>query len=151
MPEDVALYGPVWECVITAIEAGKIAVTAEIYEELCHITGDVGDCIRDNKESLLMELDDPSWGPLQYIANFDQMRKNQAEWIAEYSMKSPARTITSPDLTGIALAKTLALPLIHMESSAATSPKHKRIPDICALEGVLSYSFNDFLRLEGGL
>lgn len=52
-------------------------------------------------------------------------------------------------LTAVALAKTLRLPLVSMGSSAAPSPKHKRIPDICQLESVLPYSFNDFLKIEG--
>lgn len=151
MPEDVPFFGTVWQCVIDVIKSGRIAVTGEIYAELCHITGEVGQCICDHKTELLLEVDDPTWDGLSYLRNFNRMRKDHEEWIAEYSGKSRARTITLPDLGAIALAKTLALPLIHMESSAHPSEKHKRIPDICALEGVLSYSFNDFLRLEGGM
>ena len=148
MPEDVPHYGPIWDSVISAICAGKIGVTREIYDELCHVTGKVGECIRDNKALLLLEVGDASWDSLSYLRNFNRMRKDHAEWIAEYAMKSPARTITLPDLSSIALAKTLALPLVHMESSSNGSPRHKRIPDICAIESVLPYSFNDFLKHE---
>ena len=149
MPEDVALYRPVWDCVIRTIESGKIGVTAEIYKEMCHITGDVGDCIRACKQELLMEVDDPSWDGAAYIAHFNRMRKEHREWIADYTMKSPAKTIGLRDLTAVALAKSLKLPLISSESSARDSPKHKRIPDICSLESVVPYSFNEFLKLEG--
>ena len=149
LPEDVPLYRPIWQCVIRAIEAGKVAVTAEIYKEMCHITGDVGDCIRASKDQLLMEVDDRSWDGPRYIGQFDRMRKAHKDWIAEYAMKSPAKTICLRDLTSVALAKTLNLPLISEESSAGDSPKHKRIPDICALENVVPYSFNNFLKIEG--
>lgn len=149
MPEDVPYYRPIWECVIAAIEAGKIGVTPEIYNELCHITGEIGECIRSSKDKLLMEVDDPSWDGRGYIAQFNRMSKDHKEWIAEYAMKSPAKTICLPDLTAVALAKCLKLPLISSESSAGDSAKHKRIPDICALENVVPYSFNQFLKIEG--
>lgn len=96
-----------------------------------------------------MEVDDPSWDGTGYIAHFNRMRKAHKEWIAEYAMKSPAKTICLPDLTAVALAKCLKLPLVSSESSAGDSPKHKRIPDICALEDVVPYSFNEFLKIEG--
>lgn len=51
MPEDVPLYRPIWECVIAAIESGKIGVTAETCGEMCHITGDVGECIKASRTS----------------------------------------------------------------------------------------------------
>lgn len=149
LPEDVPHYRPAWECVIAAIEGGKIGVTAETYAEMCHITGDVGDCIRASKDKLLLEVDDLSWDGPSYIAHFNRMRKDHKEWIAEYAMKSPAKTICLRDLTAVALAKCLKLPLISSESSAGDSPKHKRIPDICKLENVVPYGFNDFLKIEG--
>lgn len=149
LPEEVSLYRPIWDCVIATIESGVIGVTAEVYEELCHITGDVGECIRASKSKLLMEVDDPSWDGAGYIAHFNRMQKVHREWIAEYAMKSRAKTICLEDLTAVALAKRLKLPLISSESSAGDSPKHKRIPDICALENVVAYTFNDFLKIEG--
>ena len=149
LPEEVEVYRPVWDCVIAAIESGKIGVTAEIYKEMCHITGDVGDCIRASRAKLLMEVDDPEWDGTGYIAHYNRMRKAHHEWIADYTMKSPGKTICLRDLTAVALAKSLKLPLISSESSAKESPKHKRIPDICTLENVVAYSFNDFLKIEG--
>ena len=149
LPEDVPVFRPIWECVIRTIESGKIAVTNEIYREMCHITGDVGDCIRASKDKLLMEVDDPSWDGRDFISQFDRMQKAHRQWISDYSMKSNAKTICLRDMTAVALAKSLRLPLVSSESSAGDSPKHKRIPDICALENVVPYSFNDFLKIEG--
>ena len=77
------------------------------------------------------------------------MRKAHEDWIADYTMKSPAKTIGLKDLTAVALARSLKLPLVSSESSAGDSHKHKRIPDICALENVVPYSFNEFLKVEG--
>lgn len=149
MPEDVDVFRPVWDCVIGCIEAGHIGVTSEVYNEMCHITGDVGQCIRDCKPQLLMEVNDASWDSRAYIQQFNRMSKVHREWIAEYAGKSPAKTVCIHDLTAVALAKTLGLPLISMESSAGDSPKHKRIPDICGMENVLHHNFNAFLRIEG--
>ncbi len=149
MPEEIGVFQPIWACVQQSIIAGKIAVTTEIYDEMCHITGAVGACIKSHKAELVMEVDQKGWDTAAYIAHYNRMRKDHAEWIAEYSFKSPAKTICLPDLTAIALAKTLGLPVVSMESSAVGSPKHKRIPDICLLENVLHYAFNDFLEIEG--
>lgn len=149
MPEEIPLYAPVWDCVTRCIVEDKIAVTTEIYKELAHITGDVGECIRANKASMVLEVDEPSWDSGLYISYFNRMRKDYRDWIAEYSFKSSAKTICIPDLTAIALGKTLKVPVVSMESSAFGSPKHKRILDICALEKVLHYTFNDFLTIEG--
>lgn len=149
MPEAVAIYRPIWDCVRQCIADGKIGATTEIYEELTHIRGELGDAIHKHKSDLIMEVDDTSWDGALYIRHYDRMRKDHAEWIAEYTMKSPAMTICLNDLTAIALGKTLGIPVVSMESRALGSPKHKRIPDICALEDVLHYSFNDFLMIEG--
>lgn len=55
------------------------------------------------------------------------------------------------DISIIALAMTLGLPLISMETQNVYQPSQKkmRIPDVCAAEGVLHLTFNDFLRAEG--
>jgi hypothetical protein len=149
MPESVPIYRPIWDCVRQCIADDKIAATAEIYDELTHIRGPLGDCISEHKSELLMEVDDDSWDGPRYVREYDRMRKDHAEWIAEYSMKSAASTICLNDLTAVALAKTLGIPVVSMETRATGSPKHKRIPDICDLEDVLHYTFNDFMTIEG--
>ena len=50
----------------------------------------------------------------------------------------------------IALAKTLELPVLSMETRVRDSNSKKRkIPNICDEEGVPHIIFNDFLRNEG--
>ncbi len=55
------------------------------------------------------------------------------------------------DLTIIAMAKTLGLPVVSMEKAVSEAPgtKKRRIPNICKAEGVLHLGFNDFLHQEG--
>lgn len=53
-----------------------------------------------------------------------------------------------PDLTIIALGRTLGLPVVSMEVTALPSPDKRRIPDICDLEGVVHHTFNEFLKIE---
>jgi len=56
------------------------------------------------------------------------------------------------DLTIIALAKTLKLPVISSEkklNALQESEKRQKIPDICDKESVVHMNFNDLLRAEG--
>ena len=59
-------------------------------------------------------------------------------------------TICLNDISIIALAKTLKLPLVNMESAVSNPASIKRrIPDICNAEGILPMRFSDFCRAEG--
>ena len=148
MPEDIPVYAPLWGQIRDFILSVQIATTAEIYAQMCRITGAVGQCINDSKTSLLMEVGDPSWNFAAYIQHFKRMQISYHAHISEYSHSGSKRTIDLPDLTIIALARTLALPVVSMEVTALPSPDKRRIPDICSLEGVAHHTFNDFLRIE---
>ena len=56
---------------------------------------------------------------------------------------------TLNDISIIALARTLELPVVSMETKLPPDAKWKRIPCICGLEAVEHLTFNDFLRKEG--
>lgn len=61
-------------------------------------------------------------------------------------------TIGTNDLSIIALAKTLGLPVVSSEKklhAEQDSKKRQKIPDICEREGVPHLTFNDLLRKEG--
>jgi len=116
---------------------------------MCHITGTFGQCVHDCKNDLLLEVDDRSWDGLAYIGNYDRMRKQHAQYISEYTHMNSKQTISLNDLTVIALAKTLRLPVVSEERSAMPSPTKRRIPDICHLENVLHHTFVKFLEIEG--
>ena len=54
------------------------------------------------------------------------------------------------DISIIALAKALDLPLVSMEKPASVNATARRkIPDVCRLVQVEHLTFNDFLRREG--
>ena len=146
MPEDIHEWLWVWFC--DFIKAGHIGVNAEIYDEMCHIQGMAGDCIRDNKASLLLEIEKGDWDWETYIQNVAAMQASQAEYISEYTGGSP-RTVCLNDISIVALAKTLAIPLVSMEATI-TDPgaKKRRIPNVCAIEGVDHLTFNQFLKAE---
>ena len=78
------------------------------------------------------------------------MQVDHKDFISEFTGGS-ARTICLNDLTIIALAKTLGLPLVSMERLVSEEPgsKKRRIPNICNAEGVKHLAFNNFLRREG--
>jgi hypothetical protein len=149
MPEDIPIYAPLWGKLQEFVLSGFVAVTWEIYREMCHITGGFGQCINDNKDLLLMEVGDPSWDSLAYIDHYKRMQLRYHAYLSEYAHSGSKKTIGLKDLTIISLAKTLGLPVVSMEVTALPSPIKRRIPDICAEENVLHLNFNEFLRIEG--
>lgn len=144
MPEDIGLYKPIWNLVKSNIEDGFFAVNDEIYQELCRLPGNIGDCLKNNKHNLLLEIGE-SWNWQRYIEVVEEMRKKHQNIISEYNGNRKG-TVGLNDVSIVALAKSLQLPLISMESrSYEPSGKKIRIPGLCDLEGVEHLTFNDYL------
>jgi len=147
MPEDI--YPSLWTQVSDVILSGHIATTQEIYEEMCHIPGQFGDLIIKNRELIVLEVADITWDYRGYIEINKFLCTKYRNYISEYISLGSENTICLNDMTVVALAKCLGLPLISMEKSASNSTKRKRIPDICALENITHYDFNGFLKAAG--
>jgi hypothetical protein len=145
MPEDI--HESMWARFKTQLlKTGLIAVTQEIYQEMEHITGSVGQCIKDNKASLVMEVgEDWDWGT--YITHANKMEDNRREFISEY-IGGSKKTVGLNDLSIIALAKTLSIPVVSMEVRVTAGSKKLHIPDVCDRESVEHLTFSDFLRKE---
>ena len=143
MPEDI--HESMWAKVMAIIEKGQIAVTAEIYDEMVHIPGTVGKCIKDHKAEMVLEVSKGNWNWKAYVACTAAMNTTQHKFISEYCGGSP-KTVNLKDMSIVALAKTLGLPLVSMEVSAKPSNEKRRIPDVCQMEGVKHLTFSDFLR-----
>jgi Domain of unknown function (DUF4411) len=149
IPEDI--HPSIWSGVAGLVAAGKFAVTVEIYEELCHLPGPFGECIKANEDNLQMEIEEDSWDWISYLAHYDAMKTKYASVISEYN-GNRKNTVGLKDLTIIALAKTLNVPVVSSEkrlNSLQDSEKRQKIPDICDKEGVEHMTFNDLLRAEG--
>lgn len=147
MPQDI--HVSLWDQVKLAIEGGHLAVTQEIYGELTHLPGALGECISENQSNLLLEVGDADWPFEVYIGHAKRMQTVHAAYIRE-NCGGKKSTLGLNDLSIIALAKTLTCPVISMEKAKAhQSEKWRQIPDVCALEKVPHMTFNDFLRAEG--
>ena len=149
MPEDI--HPSIWAGVAELIASGKFAVTVEIYEELGHLPGPIGECIKANEENLQLEIEEESWDWQSYLAHYEEMKTKYAAVISEYN-GNRKNTVGLNDLTIIALAKTLKLPVISSEkklNALQESEKRQKIPDICDKESVVHMNFNDLLRAEG--
>lgn len=148
LPDD--LFEPIWRGVMGVIEEGAIAVTTEIYDEMHgSIRGLVGECIDANRAKLLLEIGDGTWDYGAYAATVTAMQLRQREFIRESTTGSP-KTVGLADISIIALAKALTLPVVSMEKPIRNDSKTKRkIPDVCQIEGVEHLDFNAFLRREG--
>jgi hypothetical protein len=149
MPEDI--HTVLWGRIAKIVVDGKFAVTTEIYEELSHLPGPIGECIQQNQASLQMEIEEEHWDWQTYLAHVERMRQTYEAVISENNGNRKG-TVGFNDVSIIALAKTLGLPVVSSEKRLAATQdrtKRKKIPDVCDLEGVLHLNFNEFLRKEG--
>ena len=147
MPIDI--HGSLWEQLLEFFEAGNVAITTEIFDEMALLPDGIGERIKTTKDALVLEIDEPVWGWQDYIENSNRMQDTYHDFISEFTGGS-SKTICLNDLSIVALAKTLNLPLVNMESFVPEqSPNKRRIPNICKYDGVLPLTFNEFLRKEG--
>jgi len=147
MPEDI--HPTIWAKMADLVTRGTFAVTVEIYEELKHLQGSIGECIKDNDTALQMEIEE-DWDWNAYLIHYEEMKIKYAGLISEYNGNRKG-TIGLKDLTIIALAKTLGLPVVSGEKETRVeqdSNKRQKIPDICKKEAVDHLDFNDLLRAE---
>src|ERR1700739_1566964 len=130
MPEDI--HKILWGKVAKIIASGKFAVTTEIYEELTHLPGPIGECVKAHEASLALEVEEETWDWPTYLAHIERMRVTYKSVISEYN-GNRKNTVCLNDLSIIALAKTLGLPVISSEKKLQTaqdSQKRQKIPDI---------------------
>jgi hypothetical protein len=149
MPEDI--HSGLWVRVADIIKADAIAVTTEIYDELCALPGSIGECIKDNEAILRLEVGETNWDWKSYLAHVVRMKTAYAAFISE-NHGNRKNTICLNDLSIIALAKTLGIPVISSEKKLGIgqdSVKRQKIPDICDKETIRHLTFNEFLRGEG--
>lgn len=149
IPEDI--HTKIWLQVRLYLASGGVAVTGEIYEEMEQISGELGECIRGNRGHLLLEVGDDRWDWMHYLDVVKKLVNTYRVFISEYN-KGIKQTICYNDISIVALAKALRIPLVSMEVAVLapgnTSQKKRRIPDVCKAEGVEHLSFSDFLRRE---
>jgi hypothetical protein len=147
MPEDI--YASLWERIRELITTGCMAVTREIYDEMTHITGMMGDCISNNRGLLLLEVGSGEWDWQSYLTCFKGMETTHHLYISEYN-RNRKNTVGLADLSIIALGKSMSLPVVSMETPVRDqSATRRKIPDICWMESILHLDFNAFLRQEG--
>jgi hypothetical protein len=145
MPEDI--HRTLWKAIAGIVTAGKFAATAEIYAELTHINGDIGDCLKTNKAAVLLEVGDAAWDSIAYLGHAARMQVDHAEFISENNGNRKG-TVGLNDLSIVALGLTLGIPVVSMETKLPSHAKSRRIPNVCGLEGVEHLDFSDFLRRE---
>jgi len=98
-----------------------------------------------------LEIEEETWDWQTYVKTFDELKVKYASVISEYN-GNRKNTVGLNDLTIIALAKTLGLPVVSSEkrvSSTTDTEKRQKIPDICDKESIDHKTFNDLLRAEG--
>ena len=144
------VFENLWAFVIARIEAGDIAMTREIFDEMILIDNGFGEAISDNKDAVLYEVNQENWDWQDYLVTNGQILTDQHDHISEYTGGSP-KTVCVNDVSGISLAKSLGIPIISGESITHNLDQtiKRKIPDICQAEGVQHMTFNEFLKAEG--
>ena len=147
IPEDI--HESLWKRVRKTVVDGHVAVTKEIFDEVVLIDGGLGAYLNKHKSLIIHEVEAGKWNWQKYVAIAAKMQTDHRPFIREYCGGSP-KTICLNDISIIALAKTLKLPVVSMERPVQQgATKRRHIPDICAAEGVPHLTFSDFCRTEG--
>lgn len=148
MPEDI--HVTLWGKVMDILSSGRVFVNTEIYDELILIDGSIGNQINGLEDTIKLEIGVGDWDWTSYLENFNRLKETYEPFISEYN-DNRKQTVGLNDISIIALAKTLNLPLITMEKETINidpTSKKRRIPDICRLESVQVFTFSEFLREE---
>lgn len=143
-------HGGIWKFVRAAIENGEIAMTREVFDEMCKINGGLGDFIEQHKDAVLYEVGEGDWDWGAYLKEADRIAQKHKEFVSDWTGGSP-KTICLNDISGIALASTLKIEMVSGEKRIhdLVQAKKRKIPDVCVAEGVTHRSFNDYLLKAG--
>lgn len=147
IPEDIHLT--IWPNIIKKIREKIFYWNVEISEEMEFIKGNVGTELKDCKETCCFEIEKGDWDWPRYIEINNEWREKFRQYISEYNHYRKD-TIGLTDLSIVALASTLNLPLVSMErpNFGNRSEKKMRIPELCSCVGVAHYDFNKLCRTE---
>ena len=148
MPDEI--FVTLWDQVTDKIGNNVFCWNKEIFDELSLIPGRVGNSIKGCNKTCCYEVGIGSWPWGNYIDLANVWRNTYRQFISEYH-GNRKNTISSNDLSIVALAKTLDLPVLSMEKRNVGIPSltKLRIPDLCDRESVRHLTFIEFLHGEG--
>ncbi|WP_299963619.1 DUF4411 family protein [uncultured Roseobacter sp.] len=148
MPEDI--HKTLWPSVVSRVQAEIFCWNYEIANEMASIQGAIGNALDGCNGSCCYEVGKGSWDWAAYVATNNTWRTHFHQFISEYH-GNRKDTIGLNDLSIVALAHTLGLPVVSMERPNMGQPSQTklRIPDLCIAVGVTHYNFNQLCRKEG--
>ena len=147
LPEDI--FVSLWPKIIAKVNGGVFCWNVEISEELERIPGAVGESLKLARKSCCYEVGVGNWPWDEYIRLINRWRTEYRQFISEDN-GNRKNTININDMSIVALAKTLELPVVSMERRNLGPPSQSklRIPDLCDRESIGHLSFNNFLQAE---
>lgn len=148
MPEDI--HKTLWPSVIVRVKAEIFCWNVEIANEMASIKGSIGTALNECNGSCCFEVGKGSWNWAAYVETNNNWRKQFFDFISEYH-GNRKNTIGLNDLSIVALAHTLGLPVVSMESPNLGQPSKTklRIPDLCKAVNVEHFNFTQLCRKEG--
>ncbi len=148
MPEDI--HKTLWLNVVAKVESEIFCWNPEIADEMSKIYGMIGAALNSCNGSCCYELGKGNWDWKAYLTTNDLWKKQFHQFISEYH-NNRKNTIGLNDLSIVALAHTLGLPIVSMEVPNLGQPSQTkmRIPDLCIAVGVEHLNFTEICRKEG--
>ena len=148
MDQPEIVYVKLWTTVRELVSQGIFCWNTEISEEMTGIYGQTGDEIRNSNRNCCFEVGQDKWNWQEYLIVVEDWRVKYHNYISEYN-GSRKNTIGLNDLSIVAMAKVVALPLISMEKRnlhGNSSTTKMRIPDLCDREGIKHLSFLSLIK-----
>lgn len=148
MPEDI--HKTLWASILSTVRAEIFCWNDEIAKEMASIPGMVGATLKGCNGSCCYEINKGSWDWSLYLTTINAWRVEYKRFISEYN-GNRKNTVGINDLSLVALAYTLNLPVVSMEKPhlGQQSQTKLRIPDLCRIVNVDHYNFTQLCRREG--
>ena len=141
-----------WNNIMLKIWSEIFCWNTEIAEEMERINDPIGPELKNHNRSCCYEIGIGNWDWESYQTTIEEWKKEFKQYISERD-NNRKDTIGYNDLSIVALAHSLGLPLVSMEKPVSVGPgqqssKKLRIPDLCERVQVEHYSFNALCKKE---
>lgn len=147
LPQHV--FPTLWQKVGECIANDCFCWNDDIAEQFERLVEPLQSLLKNRERTCRFRDNDVSWPYDKYIALVSEWQTAYKQYISEFN-DNRKDTIGLTDLSIVALAKTLTLPVVSMERPNSNQPSEKkiRIPELCEREKIKHLTFVEFLEAE---
>lgn len=146
----VRVFPTLWLKVWDRIENDCFCWNDEIAQEIDRLDDPLRKKLKSREHVCRFRNDSTLWPYGNYSNLILEWERKYSQYIQE-NHGNRTGTIGRADLSIVALAKTLTLPIVSMERPNTSSPSKTkiRIPELCKRENITHLNFVEFLEAEG--